>query len=86
MPFTRLGPDIPVVNVLSMEDVIAQSMSPQAFQFGLAGFLRGARFAARGGWHLRRAVVRGSATSARNWNSDGAWRVTTSDVLKMVVH
>ena len=31
----KVGPDIPVVNVLSMEDVIAQSMSPQRFNFFL---------------------------------------------------
>jgi ABC-type antimicrobial peptide transport system permease subunit len=31
----QVGPDIPVVNVLSMEDVIAQSVSPQRFNFFL---------------------------------------------------
>jgi predicted permease len=31
----EVGADIPVVNVLSMEDVIAQSMSPQRFNFFL---------------------------------------------------
>jgi predicted permease len=35
----QVGPDIPAVNVLSMEDVIAQSMSPQRFNlFLLASF------------------------------------------------
>jgi hypothetical protein len=37
----EVGPDIPVMNVLSMEDVIAQSMSPQRFNFFLLASFAG---------------------------------------------
>jgi predicted permease len=80
----EVGPDIPVMNVLSMEDVIAQSMSPQRFNFFLLASFAGLAvlLAAVGIYGVLSYTVR---RRIREIGIRIALGATNSDVLKMVV-
>jgi putative ABC transport system permease protein len=80
----QVGPDIPVTGVLSMDDVIAQSMSPQRFNMMLLAAFAGLALllAAAGIYGVLSYTVR---RRAREIGIRMAMGASQSDILRLVV-